>query len=162
MVSLWPSTSAWCVTSTGPWSWLLCSRMCAAPPHATVVRTWRCKPWTMERNQACPPGSALCTALPSPAHPAAHLHPRGRVLALRQAELHLQHGVGEAGDLAAVDGQRGVTVPAASQRAGGAVIGVLLDHDQVGVQGHAHSGVKGDLGRQGRWGEGGQVEQALA
>jgi hypothetical protein len=74
-------------------------------------------------------------------------HPLRRRLPLRQRQLDLEHRVGKARDLRARHRECGVAKPAPRFRAGGAVVRVFFEHDEVGVQGDAHGGVERDLKR---------------
>mmetsp|Transcript_15875 Transcript_15875/g.47773 ORF Transcript_15875/g.47773 Transcript_15875/m.47773 type:complete len:412 (+) Transcript_15875:1024-2259(+) len=73
------------------------------------------------------------------------LDPVGGLLADGEGQLDLQHGVGEARHLRARQRQRWVPPPPAGVVAGGAVVGVLLEHGQVGVQTDAHRRVERNL-----------------
>mmetsp|Transcript_2489 Transcript_2489/g.5161 ORF Transcript_2489/g.5161 Transcript_2489/m.5161 type:complete len:623 (-) Transcript_2489:309-2177(-) len=73
------------------------------------------------------------------------VHPRRRRRVLLQRQLDLEDGVGEAGDLGAREGGRGVAAPPVLGGGGGPGLGILQHHRQVRVQADAHGGVEGDL-----------------
>jgi hypothetical protein len=75
---------------------------------------------TLTPRSTCMLPLLLGSQQPSPPQPPTRVHqlrhPVGRRFPLRQAQLDLQHSVGEARDLGAMDGQGGIAVPPAVHR----------------------------------------------